>query len=135
MRWQRTGMKERNSCSSYKFRIVLPDNLDSDIKKKANVFYKEKQFNPIAIGSTSRSYPLYVAFDTSCSQAVLSDMPTTLNGLDKAIEMYLRKGHIGKSNEQKLLEERELRNFEKVLRSLINEDADCRKYVDVEFEN
>ncbi len=125
---------EKNNCSSYIFRIILPKDLDSDIKKKANVFYKEKEFNPIAIGSISRSYPLYIAFDTSCSQAILSDMPTTLNGLDKAIEMYLRKGHIGKSNEQKLLEEKELRNFEKVLCSLINEDADCRKHVEVEYE-
>lgn len=124
----------KNNCSSYKFKIVLPKDLDSDIKKKANVFYKEKKFNPIAIESTSRSYPLYVAIDTVYNQAILSDMPTTLNGLDKAIEMYLRKGHIGKSNEQKLLEDRELRNFEKVLRSLIDEDADCRQHVDVETE-
>ena len=125
---------EKYKCASYQFRIILPKDLDSDIKKKANLFYKEKDFNPIAIDSTSRSYPLYVAIDTVNSKAILSDMPTTLNGLDKAIEMYLRKGHIGKSNEQNLLENRELRNFEKVLRSLINEDAECRQYVEVEVE-
>ena len=88
----------------------------------------------IAIDCCSRSYPLYVAIDKTENKAILSDMPTTLNGLDKAIEMYLRKGHIGKSNEQKLLEDRELLNFEKVLRALISEDADCRQYVDVETE-
>jgi len=125
---------EEYNCSSYKFRIVLPKDLDSDIKKKANQFYKNKNFNPIAITSVSRSYPLYVAVDTIKSEAILSDMPTTLNGLDKAIEMYLRKGHVGKSNEQKLLEDRELRNFEKVLRLLISEDSDCRNYVEVETE-
>lgn len=129
------GTLQMRNCTSYKFRIILPNDLDSDIKKKANLFYKEKEFTPLSIDSASRSYPLYVAVDTAFNRAILSDMPTTLNGLDKAIEMYLRKGHIGKSNEQKLLEERELRNFEKVLRSLINEDADCRKYVNVEFEN
>ncbi len=127
-------MLEDYKCSSYKFRIVLPKDLDSDIKKKANLFYKEKKFNPIAINSISRSYPLYVAIDAENSKAILSDMPTTLNGLDKAIELYLRKGHVGKSNEQRLLEDRELRNFEKVLRSLIKEDADCREYVEVETE-
>ena len=122
------------NCLSYKFRLVLPKDLDSDIKKKANQFYKNKNYNLIAISSVSRSYPLYVATDTAKSEAILSDMPTTLNGLDKAIEMYLRKGHVGKSNEQKLLEDRELRNFEKVLRLLISEDADCRNYVEVETE-
>ena len=126
---------KENHCSSYKFRVVLPKDLDSDIKKKANLFYKEKLFNPIAIDSASRSYPLYVAIDKTENKAILSDMPTTLNGLDKAIEMYLQKGHIGKTNEQKLLEERELRNFEKVFRALISEDADCRQYVDVETED
>lgn len=125
----------KNHCSSYRFKIILPKDLDSDIKKKANLFYKEKKFSPIAIKTTSRSYPLYVAVDTANNKAILSDMPTTLNGLDKAIEMYLRKGHIGKSNEQKLLEDRELRNFEKVLRSLINEDADCRQHVDIKTES
>ena len=122
------------NCSSYLFRIILPKDLDSDIKKKANLFYKEKNYDPIAINSASRSYPLYVAIDKAENKAILSDMPTTLNGLDKAIEMYLRKGHIGKTNEQKLLEDRELRNFEKVLRSLISEDADCRQYIEVEIE-
>ena len=126
---------EKYNCSSYSFRIFLPKDLDSDIKKKANIFYKAKNFEPLAIQSISRrSYPLYVAIDTVNSQAILSDMPTTLNGLDKAIEMYLGKGHIGKSNEQSLLENRELRNFEKVLRSLISEDANCRQYVDIETE-
>lgn len=125
---------EKYNCSSYRFRIILPKDLDSDIKKKANLFYKEKNYGPIAIDCCSRSYPLYVAIDKTENKAILSDMPTTLNGLDKAIEMYLQKGHIGKSNEQKLLEDRELRNFEKVLRALISEDADCRQYVEVETE-
>lgn len=128
------GILEKYNCSSYSFKIILPKDLDSDIKKKANLFYKEKKFAPIAIDSFSRSYPLYVAIDKTANEAILSDMPTTLNGLDKAIELYLRKGHIGKSNEQKLLEERELRNFEKVLRSLISEDANCRQYVNVDTE-
>lgn len=50
-------------------------------------------------------------------------MPTTLNGIDKAIDMYLRKGHIGKTQEQQLLEDRELRNFAMVLSKLVENDA------------
>ena len=95
---------KKHNCSSYTFRIILPKDLDSDIKKKANLFYREKKYEPIAIDSVSRSYPLYVAIDKAENKAILSDMPTTLNGLDKAIEMYLRKGHIGKTNEQKILD-------------------------------
>ena len=38
-------------------------------------------------------------------------MPKTLGAIDKVVEMFMRKGHIGKTSQQKLLEERELRNF------------------------
>lgn len=124
-----------HNCESYMFKIIIPKDLDSDIKKKASLFYKKNGFSQIQINSTSRQYPLYVAIENDNNIAILSDMPTTLSSLDKAIEMYLRKGHIGKTKEQQLLEDRELLNFEKVLRALIAEDADCRQYVEVEKES
>jgi hypothetical protein len=119
----------------FKFKIVLPKDLDSDIKKRANTFYKEKSFELIDIPTSGRPYPLFVAVDASNNTLMLSDMPTTLSGIDKAIEMYLRKGHIGKSNEQQLLEDRELRNFETVLKNLIESDAYCKSFVDIEIES
>jgi hypothetical protein len=123
------------SYSQFKFKIILPSNLDSDIKKRANAFYKKKQFEPLRIPSSGRQYPLYVAIDTENNLLVLSDMPTTLSGIDKAIDMYLRKGHIGKSPEQQLLEDRELRTFQTVLEHLIKEDAYCKNLVDIEIES
>lgn len=120
--------------NQFKFKIVLPKDLDSDIKKRANTFYKEKSFELIDIPTTGRPYPLFVAVDTLNNTLMLSDMPTTLSGIDKAIEMYLRKGHIGKSNEQQLLEDRELRNFETVLKNLIGSDAYCKSIVEIEIE-
>ncbi|GHT35070.1 hypothetical protein FACS189434_12300 [Bacteroidia bacterium] len=120
--------------NQFKFKIILPQNLDSDIKKRANAFYKDKQFELIDIPTTRRPYPLFVAIDTTNNLLLLSDMPTTLSGIDKAIEMYLRKGHIGKSTEQKLLEERELHNFQTVLKNLVREDAYCKNIVDIEIE-
>jgi hypothetical protein len=120
--------------NQFKFKIILPKDLDSDIKKRAKVFYKEKNFELIDIPTSGRPYPLFVAVDTSNNVLMLSDMPTTLSGIDKAIEMYLRKGHIGKSNEQQLLEDRELRNFETVLKNLIENDAYCKSFVEIEIE-
>lgn len=120
--------------SQFKFKIILPKDLDSDLKKRANSFYRKKKFNPLQIPTTSRNYPLYVTIDTDNDSLILSDMPTTLNGIDKAIEMYLRKGHIGKTNEQQLLEERELRNFESVLRHLVEADAYCKDFIEIEIE-
>lgn len=60
------------------------------------------------------------------------DMPTILTGIDKAIDMYFRVGHIGKKIEQELAEENEMNNFRRVLQLLINEDAFCRECVIIE---
>ena len=62
-------------------------------------------------------------------------MPTILYGIDKAIDMYFRVGHIGKTKEQQLTEDREMSNFVRVLKLLIHEDAYCKKIVEIVDEN
>lgn len=121
--------------NQFTFKIVLPKDLDSDIKRRANAFFKQKNFESLDIPTSSRPYPLFVAADISAKKLILSDMPTTLSGIDKAIEMYLQVGYIGKSNEQKLLEERELRNFGTVLEHLVQADAFCKLLVEIEKES
>lgn len=56
-------------------------------------------------------------------------MPTTLTPLFDAIEMYLQKGHIGKSKAQELIEARELNNFVAVLKAKVDQDSFSRKVV------
>ncbi len=119
-------------CS--KFKVIIPKNLDSDIKKRALMYYKKQAFTETKIPTDSRSYPLYVSVKHENNEVVLSDMPTTLNGIDKAIDMYLRKGYIGKTTEQELLEDRELRNFMMVLSKLIENDAFCKEIIVLEME-
>lgn len=117
-----------------KLKIILPKDLDSDLKKKATIYYRKNDFEQVQIETKHRKYPLFVSVNSIDKTLVLSDMPTTLNGIDKAIDMYLRTGHIGKTTEQKLLEERELRNFEMVLRMLVENDAFCKEFVEFETE-
>lgn len=127
-------MIREKEYNQFKFKLILPSNLDSDIKKKANSYYKEANFETIEIPTSVRNYPLYVMVDTSNKIALLSDMPTTLRSMDIAIEMYMRKGHVGKSIEQTLLEDRELRNFGMVLQNLIKSDIYCENLVIIESE-
>jgi len=128
-------MINNDKYNQFSFKIILPKDLDADIKRRANAFYKQKNFELVDIPTTSRPYPLFVAVDTSLNKLILSDMPTTLSGIDKAIEMYLQVGHIGKSTEQQLLEERELRNFGTVLENLVKADAFCNLLVEIEIES
>lgn len=121
----------------FKFTIVLPKDLDADIKKRAKIYFKNKSLIEIEIPTTSRTYPMHIQFDENSNDEVLQlyDMPTTIGGIDKAIEMYMRKGHIGKTEQQKLLEERELRNFRSTLENLIANDAFAKEMVEVIIED
>ncbi|WP_187477920.1 STING domain-containing protein [Amniculibacterium sp. G2-70] len=117
----------------FQFNIVIPKDLDADIKKRAKIYFKNKSLEEIEIPSSSRSYPIHIQFDDDSIEETLQlyDMPTTIGGIDKAIEMFMRKGHIGKTEQQKLLEERELRNFQTTLENLIANDAFTKEMVKV----
>jgi len=117
----------------FQFNIIIPQDLDADIKKRAKIYFKSKSLEELEILTPSRTYPIHIQYDEDSSDETLQlyDMPTTIGGIDKAIEMYMRKGHIGKTEQQKLLEERELRNFQTTLENLINNDAYAKNMVKV----
>lgn len=109
--------------------IKMPDSLDTDIKKSAMLFYKKMGLTESKIDTKHRSYPVHFATKEDNDILEIYDMPTILSGIDKAIDMYFRVGHIGKTIEQQLTEENEMNNFRRVLQLLINEDAFCRECV------
>jgi len=117
--------------NQFEFNIVMPGDLDADIKKRAALFFRKNNLHQVPLETHSRSYPIFVTYGDNDDILKIYDMPTTLNGIDKAIEMFMRKGHIGKSGQQKLLEERELRNFQRTLQLLIDNDAYCKHIVKI----
>ena len=114
-----------------KLKIKLPDTLDTDIKKSAKIFYLQKKLNDTEIETKHRNYPIHFVVSEDNNALEIYDVPTILTGIDKAIDMYFRVGHIGKTEEQKLAEIHELNNFRQVLQLLINEDAFCRECVEI----
>ena len=111
--------------------IKIPDNLDSDIKDSAMVFYKKEGLSETKIDTKHRNYPVHFVSKGDDNIIKIYDMPTILNGIDKAIDLYFKVGHIGKTNEQQLAEDNEMGNFRRVLQILINEDAFCRECVKI----
>lgn len=119
---------------SAKIRIVIPRTLDADMKRQATIYFRKIHFESYPITTVHRSYPIYVESTSEGNvkdKAIIADMPTILSGIDKAIDMYFRVGHIGKTQEQKLTEERELNNFTRVLSLLISQEAFCREIVEI----
>ncbi|WP_333616189.1 STING domain-containing protein [Bacteroides pyogenes] len=121
---------------SARIRIVIPRDLDADMKRHATHYFRTAQFTSSTVPTVHRSYPIYIA-STEESENVITfaDMPTILNGIDKAIDLYFRVGYIGKTADQQLTEEREMANFVRVLSILIDQDSYCKKIVEIVDED
>jgi len=115
-------------CKSFELNIVIPKDLDADISKRAMIYTSKNKYVEHSIPSINRGYPLYINREEVENGILkLYDMPTTLSGIDKAIEMYIGKSHIGKDQQQEMLEKRELNNFKLVLYNLIQSNALTRE--------
>lgn len=117
-----------------KLKVVIPSDLDADLKKRATIFYKKKGLEDSQMQTVHRSFPIHVSAKGDGDVLEIFDMPTILNGIDKAIEMYFRVGHIGKTSDQQLAEDHELNNFEHVLKLLIEQDAFCKNCIEIVSE-
>lgn len=111
--------------------IKLPDSLDADIKGSATVFYKNKGLRNSRIKTSHREYPIHFEAKESQENLEIYDMPTILCGLNRTMDMYFKKGFIGKKPEQQLAEDYEMGNFRRVLKILVNGDAMCRECVEI----
>lgn len=111
--------------------VVIPKDLDADIKKRATMYYKSKGLTSVTFKVRDRPRPLQAVCNKENHSVVLLDIPTTLEGVNRAIDMYLRKDYIGKTMRQEMLETRELHNFKNVLVGLCEADAYCRELVEI----
>ena len=59
------------------------------------------------------------------------DMPSTLTGIDDAIEMILQKGFQGRTRMQEIIEQRELNNFRRVLQIMIEKNPYAQASVEI----
>lgn len=130
------GIVSDKKYKSAKLRIIIPNDLDADMKRRATVYYVKNGLNDGTIPTSHRSYPIHVKVSQDDGDVlIIADMPTIFNGIDKAIDMYFRVGHIGKSTEQELTEQREMSNFIHVLKLLVEGDAFCKECVEIVNED
>jgi len=118
--------------NDFKLKIVLPLDLKGNIRQKAKVFYKRNHFQENALNTRYRKQPAWFHFDPSrAPSGIIYDMPSTLSGIDDAIEMVLRKGYVGRSAMQEIIEERELNNFKRVLQLQIDKNPVAQEIVEI----
>lgn len=117
------------------FTILIPDNLSSDMFDKIGATRLAKNWQTVKVDAGA-----FRPFDFSIDMAkskkgvlYLCDIPITLNSLREAILLYSQKTHIGKSEVEQLLEEREIRTFKQVLDYLIEQDPYTKGKVKTEI--
>ena len=118
--------------SDFKLKVVIPKDLKGIIREKAAQFYKRHDFIENAMKTKYRRHPAWFKLDPKQAPiAVLYDMPSTLTGIDDAIEMILQKSYQGRTKMQEVIEQRELNNFRRVLQMQIDRSPFAQTTVEI----
>lgn len=118
--------------SDFRFRVVMPSDLKGRIREKASLFYKKHNMVENALQTKYRKHPAWFHVDPKTAPNVyLYDMPSTLTGIDDAIEMVLQKNYVGRPAIQEIIETRELNNFRRVLQIQIDKSPYAKQVVEI----
>jgi hypothetical protein len=118
--------------TDFKLKIVIPKDLKGVIREKAALFYKRNGFQPNDMKSKFRKHHLWFQFDPkNAPTAIMYDMPSTLTGIDDAIELILQKSYKGRTKIQEVIEQKELNNFKRVLQLQIDSSPFAQQIVEI----
>jgi hypothetical protein len=118
--------------TNFKLKVVIPADLHGNIREKAALFYKRHGFGENAIKTKYRKQPAWFHLDVNnAPNAFIYDMPSTLTGIDDAIEMVLQKGFTGRTAMQEIIEQRELNNFRRVLQIQIDGSPYAKEVIEI----
>jgi hypothetical protein len=123
---------EGTKYSDFKLKIVLPTNLVGQIREKAELFYQRHGFVENAMKTQFRRHPAWFQLDPKNAPiAMIYDMPSTLTGIDDAIEIILEKKYHGRTKIQEIIEQREINNFRRVLQMQIDKSPFAQATVEI----
>ena len=118
--------------SDFKLKVVIPSDLKGIIREKAQLFYERNGFLASDMKAKFRKHHLWFQFDPkNAPTAIMYDMPSTLTGIDDAIELILQKNYKGRTKIQELIEEKELNNFRRVLQMQIDSSPFAQASVEI----
>ncbi len=122
------------TIKTLRFTVLIPDDLADDMfnkvrSKRLKHGWQSMKVDPKDVRDYDFSVDISKAAD---GELHLVDIPLTLNALNKSIELYANRQHIGKNARESLLEQREVRNFKRTLEYLIQSASLTKDIVQVE---
>lgn len=118
--------------TDFKLKVVIPKDLKGMIREKAHLFYKRNGFSENEMKAKFRKHHLWFQLDPKNAPiAIMYDMPSTLTGIDDAIELILQKNYKGRTKIQGIIEQKELNNFRRVLQMQIDHSPFAQTTVEI----
>lgn len=119
------------------FTILVPDDLADDMFNKVRAKRLRDGWKSLKVDPKDvRDYDFSVDVSKISDGVMhLVDIPLTLNALNKTLELYSKKSHIGEDDKENLLETREIRNFVRTLQYMIDSNSMTKGVVKIEIVN
>lgn len=119
------------------FTVLVPDDLADDMFNKVRAKRLRDGWKGLKVDPKDvRDYDFSVDVSKVSDGVMhLVDIPLTLNALNKTLELYSKKAHIGEDDKENLLETREIRNFVRTLQYMIESNSLTKGVVKVEIVN
>lgn len=128
---------------TFKIKVIIPDSLDDNGVANFIMLYNAKHsLNKAStgVGSASRGYPFYFKIEPPQQnpedpiEIHICDVPGTLSTIVECLKLFMPTKDVGPDSDLNYLERRELENFAKVLKFLINKNTITKYNVDVETD-
>jgi hypothetical protein len=107
------------SQGNYDFTVVLPASLSDASIQGAKKFSTAQKAEEFVLKTSSRSFPFYVNTVLQSGRVIFYDYPTTLKASHEAIRIALAGPYLGYGKHHLILDQKEIRNFERTLRILM----------------
>lgn len=114
----------------FKVTVAIPKKLDCASRSGQSVYKNQNKLSHCTVESDTRPFPFFVSMRKGRRGYQFFDVPTTLRGCSEAIRILLPHNAAGKSNEQELVEKREVENFAETLQHMIKTDPDGQHVTD-----
>lgn len=134
-----TTDNQKLKIKNFELHVIIPAELDDNgVVDFQHQYNKAKGLEPAQTFSTiktNRGYPFHFKIDsaeqdrTQKLEVRLFDVPTTLNTIVEAVKIFLPSEKVGQNSEHEYLEDRELKNFAKVLKYLVKKNSLTRSKV------
>lgn len=116
---------QEQKIETFSIRVLIPDDLRNDMKDKVEAVKARDKWKQVEVPtSATRSFNFYVQESMlDLKHLVVMDIPTTLNALNQTIQEFVGSGKVGRNLKEKLVEQREIRHFRKVVDYLAEVNA------------